>query len=76
MNWENVMLFLGTAMLSVSSKYQDTNQNKSFNESWQSTVENENDNLLLVVIYVLRLVLRQSVTKKFDTFCWGMQQKP
>lgn len=72
MNWENVMLFLGTAMLSVSSKYQDTNQNKSFNESWQSTVENENDNLLLVVI----MVLRQSVTKKFDTFCWGMQQKP
>lgn len=49
MNWENVMLFLGAAMLSVSSKYQDTNQNKSFNESWQSTVENENNNLLLVL---------------------------
>lgn len=30
----NFMLFLDTAMLSVSSKYQDSNQDKSFDESW------------------------------------------
>jgi len=47
MNCENIMLFLGAAMLSVSSKCQDTNQNKSFNESWQSTVENENNNFII-----------------------------
>ena len=42
------MLFLGTAMLSVSSKYQDTNQNKGFDESWQSTIEMELKQLLVL----------------------------
>ena len=70
------MFFLGAARLSVSSKYQDTNQNKSFNESWQSTVENENNNLLLVLTSSSIFALRESVAKKFDRFDWGIQLKP
>ena len=42
------MFFLGTVMLSVSSKYKDTNQNKGFDESWQSTVEKELKQLLVL----------------------------